>query len=474
MSQGGYTHTTRATGTVLTAAIYNNDHQNHITNQNPQMTGAYSDTLTQYQLATDPGTLGAESFAATLAGEIERLRFQIRSISGETQWYTPPARSLKSITGISDNSLPLSSLANTTQGKILMRTAAGVGPWQESDIPSLSALSPPAAGDFVLGAAAAGGAPRRILVSDMQASSILEPQGRLTLSASTPVMTSNVLAATTVRYTPYKGVFCPVWNGSVIIAANTGGELSQATTDTTKSPAATVANKNYDVFFWMDGATPRATRGPGWATDTTRGTGAGTTELTRVGGILVNAQVITNGPAANRGTYLGTVRTNASNQVDFMNNQLTSVSPARMLVWNAYNRIMTPVTMKDPVASFTPGNTGGIRPIGNNVNHRIEFLRGLDEDTASFTLSIRCQVPNGGFYIAGIGLDSGNAFGGTGTSFAQGIVEGPGFAVGATLYAQTIVLTALGFHIGWGAEAANGSMTIFLDIYELLKLEMPA
>ena len=27
MSQGGYSHTTRATGTVLTASIYNSDHQ---------------------------------------------------------------------------------------------------------------------------------------------------------------------------------------------------------------------------------------------------------------------------------------------------------------------------------------------------------------------------------------------------------------------------------------------------------------
>ena len=90
MSSGLYSHTTRATGTVLTATIYNGDHVNHITNQNPLMTGAYSDNVSQMQLATDPGAVGSESLAGTLGGELERLRFAIKRLAGGAQWYSAP------------------------------------------------------------------------------------------------------------------------------------------------------------------------------------------------------------------------------------------------------------------------------------------------------------------------------------------------------------------------------------------------
>lgn len=87
MSSGNYSITTRATGTLVTAAIYNADHQNHVTNQNPLGTGAYSDNQTQMQLSTSPGTVGGESFATSLGGELERLRYIINQIVGGTQWY---------------------------------------------------------------------------------------------------------------------------------------------------------------------------------------------------------------------------------------------------------------------------------------------------------------------------------------------------------------------------------------------------
>lgn len=97
MSIGLYTHTTRATGTTLTAAIYNSDHQNHITNQNPSQTGAYSDNVSQMQAVTDPGGLGTEVLATHLGGELERLRFAIKRITGKAQWYIAPDNDLSAI-----------------------------------------------------------------------------------------------------------------------------------------------------------------------------------------------------------------------------------------------------------------------------------------------------------------------------------------------------------------------------------------
>jgi|SRR3990167_4119180 len=94
---GLYSHTTRTTGTTLTAAIYNADHQNHIDNQTPQMTDDYSANAAQMQSTADPYPAAAESLATTLAGELERVRYLIKQITGEAQWYIDPSIDLVSI-----------------------------------------------------------------------------------------------------------------------------------------------------------------------------------------------------------------------------------------------------------------------------------------------------------------------------------------------------------------------------------------
>lgn len=84
-----YSHTTRSTGTVLTAAIYNSDHQNHITNGTPSQLGGYSASTGEMQSSTTPGSVSSESLAASLAGELERLRYVLRQMGGGTYWYVP-------------------------------------------------------------------------------------------------------------------------------------------------------------------------------------------------------------------------------------------------------------------------------------------------------------------------------------------------------------------------------------------------
>jgi hypothetical protein len=407
MSQGGYSHTTRATGTVLTAAIYNSDHQAHITNQNPVMTGGYSDSLSQMQLTQDPGSLGTESLAATLAGEIERIRYQLRLITGETQWYVPPGANLKQVGGtVADSSIALTKLTNTTQGKIMGRTGAGVGAWQEFDIPTLTPLTP-APTDVVLGSALSGGAPRRIAVSDLTSvAAMTVPQGRLSLVTNTPVVWSNVNGSSTIFYVPFNGQQVPVWNGTQYTAANMGGQLTQLLNDTTKSPAAAAPDKVYDIFFWLDGTTPRISRGPAWTSETVRGTGANTSELTRLAGFLVNAQAITNGPAANRGTYLGTIRTNGVSTVHWIiNNSTSGGSPCWLHVWNQYNRTDALGLNRDTGAeyNYTPAAYREIRGTGNM---RIYFVIGQQEDRIETSYSSHFRgVNSNAFPKIAMGLD---------------------------------------------------------------------
>ncbi len=82
-----YTHIDRADGLTLTAAIYNADHENHITHGDAAGLGGYSANASQMQATTDPGEVSTENLAASLAGEIERLRFMIKEMKNAPQWY---------------------------------------------------------------------------------------------------------------------------------------------------------------------------------------------------------------------------------------------------------------------------------------------------------------------------------------------------------------------------------------------------
>lgn len=93
---GSYTHTTRADGTTLTAAIYNADHNNHITNLVPDKMDDWSQDATQMQLQTDPGEQGTESLATSLAEEIQRIRFALKEMKGVTYWYESADQTLNS------------------------------------------------------------------------------------------------------------------------------------------------------------------------------------------------------------------------------------------------------------------------------------------------------------------------------------------------------------------------------------------
>jgi hypothetical protein len=82
-----YTHTTRGVGTILTATIYNEDHQNHIDNGIPAMFDDYSVNLSQMQSQVDPYPGGTPSLSTSLAAELERIRFAIAEMKGTTYWY---------------------------------------------------------------------------------------------------------------------------------------------------------------------------------------------------------------------------------------------------------------------------------------------------------------------------------------------------------------------------------------------------
>lgn len=84
---------------VITTSQLNQEFDNILNNLDPTGIGSYSTSVAQMQIVTSPGTPGAESLATSLAGEVERLRYMIKSILGvsASQWYSPPTTDLTQI-----------------------------------------------------------------------------------------------------------------------------------------------------------------------------------------------------------------------------------------------------------------------------------------------------------------------------------------------------------------------------------------
>jgi len=270
--------------------------------------------------------------------------------------------------------------------------------------------------------------------------------GRITLTTATPVTSGNVTGATTVYFTPYKGNAVSLYDGAKWVPA-IFAELSQATSDTTKSPAAVANNSNYDLFVWDDSGTLRCTRGPAWTSDTARGTGAGTTELESLEGRYVNKVAITNGPAAQRGLYVGTIRSDGSAQI---NDSLT-----KRHVWNYFNRVARPVVVNDATGSWTY-STASFRQANGSTANQIAVVIGLQEDTLTVNCSHSAVGPDATIrqFFSGIGIDSSTVNSATGAN-----LQGATSSIQVSANCTYSGFPGLGSHeIRW-LEKADGTAT---------------
>lgn len=159
----------------------------------------------------------------------------------------------------------------------------------------------------------------------------------------------------------------------------------------------TVASVTSNTFV-LSGATGSGTyySGTGWFSS--RGTGTGTTDLTRLNGIRVNANQITgtNGTTtytipANRATYLGTIL------IDTAAGQITcnrvSGQSRRWGVWNAYNRKLITLTVNDTTGSWTY-STGTWRCANGTNNNSAFFPIGLCEEIVTCKYSVFESIGN--------------------------------------------------------------------------------
>lgn len=267
----------------------------------------------------------------------------------------------------------------------------------------------------------------------------ITPQGRVTLTTGVPVLTATVTAATTVFYTPYVGNLVPIYDGTNMVATSVA-ELSIVLGSNW------AANSNWDVFIASDAGTIRACTGPAWTSDTGRGTGAGTTEISRTNGLYLNTVTVTCrynntttfSVAASRGTYVGTYRTTAAGQVDYIFGAISATATAGVFnVWNNYNRVRVHTVVGDQTNSWSYAVAAWRQPNANSAM-RVSAVRGLNEDGVAAQYNGIVTPGSGANAAVGVGLSSTSAFSGT-----PSVVQGGGALVPQVAHFSSLM--GLGF-----------------------------
>jgi hypothetical protein len=299
------------------------------------------------------------------------------------------------------------------------------------------------------------------------------PQGRLTLQAHTPVMTTNQTAKSTIFYDCYRGGSVPVFDGTRdALLAIPSCEISTVL----QASGAGVVNASgvFDVWAVNVSGTLHlcvATNGSGggWGGDTggsntVRGSGySALNNFTRP--YITNAVALTNcyegstqrgTIAINQATYLGSLWSTAAGQTSFsFGTSGAPPTPACLCLWNYYSRVDASVALTD--TRFTWSYNGLTREAdgANNAGaYRINALVGVSEQNATVQYSdLAQQLGSGGVGQLGVCFDTTTAFASNSSvGWSQGYTNGAGNS--ATGF---FISYATGFHFYSACESTGGS-----------------
>lgn len=224
-----------------------------------------------------------------------------------------------------------------------------------------------------------------------QLGGVQSPGGRLTLQTGTPVMTASQTAVATVYYDAYMNDQVPVWSGTAwSYFTVTAGEISLALDSNAGHTGFQSSGNLFDLFIGNNSGITLCT-GPAWTSTTSRGSGAGTTQLSRLNGILTNAVSMTCrfGNAAgntftcgvNSCTYVGTMLATANGQTSWTLGASASGGTAGVLaLYNYWNRVDTATSVTDSGVSYAY-TTATIRQARASAGNQIQFVWGSQDDT---------------------------------------------------------------------------------------------
>lgn len=292
------------------------------------------------------------------------------------------------------------------------------------------------------------------------------PQGYLTPVSAQPVITGDATAVSSIFYTPYLGNLVSVYNGTAFATT----VFSELTLTLTGSHAASTI---YDVFVFNNSGVLTLATGPAWTNSAagagTRGTGAGTSQLSRLNGLLVNTVQMTgrNGATtftitASQGTYLGSILITATPGT--VTCHRTYGQARTWGVWNTYNRVPTYLKCGDPTASWTLG-TSGFRLANNSASNVITIFTGLAEEYFDLSYNNTCgssaaDITAGNNCIASVGVGVNATVSGKNgnVSFSNQSAATP-LGITGNAKAEYLMPPALGVNLIGAYEANGGGVT---------------
>jgi YVTN family beta-propeller protein len=289
------------------------------------------------------------------------------------------------------------------------------------------------------------------------------PQGRLTLTSNTPVMTADVTGATSVYYTPYQGNIVPIYDGANI-QSYTFGQLTM-TLNTSNQTSGNI----YDLFVFLNSSVVTIGAGPGWSNATpgscSRGSGANTTELQVIDGLWTNANTITlkNGSttysniAANEATYIGSVYMTANGQTGFQMRPAAAAGGSNNIlgIYNAYNRVLIKAGCSDSTASYSY-TSSTVRNANGSASNRISWVDGLQQSVVDIKYHQSVTGSNtANVTLIAVGLNSSSI-----TSLTKGLQYASGTAT-TSLGVDDNVYPQLGLNYMQALEGGSATIAYF-------------
>ena len=390
------------TGDTITVARWNSAWNDHNGGADFVGLGDYSASDSEMQTTTDPSPSAATSRPTDGKGELERIRYLIKQISGKSQWYVDAAAiGSKGADVASTAALPVLTDGNffdvTGTTAITSINTLGIGSQITLQFDDAVVLTHHAtdlilpnginittiAGDTATFVEYASG--DWIMTGYSRPPSFAKVcEGRLTLTTATAVTTSDVTAATTIYFTPYRGNQIALYNGTQW-GLHTFTELSIAVPATTATM--------YDLWVYNNSGT-LALEALAWTNNTTRATA-----LALQNGVYCKTGALTR-------RYVGSFRTTGvSGQ--------TEDSEAKRYLWNYYNRVCRVMAVVEGTNSWEY-TTATWRQANNSATNQLDFIVGVAEELV--WAEVRSQVLNA---TTGVGIRAGIALDATNTNNAR-------------------------------------------------------
>ena len=216
----------------------------------------------------------------------------------------------------------------------------------------------------------------------------ITPQGYLSPTAGTPIITGDATSQGTIYYNPYQGNLLPVPNAGVFT-------LTTFSTASITLSASQAVNGIYDIYAFTTSGNLTFGISPSWSAGTSgsvtpgsclRGTGTGGAALTQVSGFNVNATTMTllNGVssysiATASGLYLGSIFINPAT-AGTVNLHRAYGQSRQWGIWNAFNRVPIYLKAGDNTATWTYTTNGAYRPSNSSTANSLYIFSGLAED----------------------------------------------------------------------------------------------